>query len=368
MMPSRFHATAPTSVDDAALRDILCRTPLPGSVSVTLEREPSFFGGSLDALRHDVVTVRDSKQIIAGLGSRCERTAWLNGQPETVAYLGDLRVLPHYRSASGRILIEGFRHLRELESLRPVSAVYTAIFEDNTRARNVLVGGRAGLPHYLDLGRLHCPALLVRRRMTQPKPSRYLFRHATDSDIPAIVSFLNRTFQHRDLAPLHSAEDFHAGLRWKGLRAEDFITAWDGERMVGCLALWDLRAFRQIRVQGYQGWLKHIQPVISLTMRCLGWQGLTRPGGMVPAAFASFFAAADNDIGLARLLLNHARYEAARRGIGLLFTCMHELDPMLPSLRGWMSIPTVGRLYEVSFDGVPRLSLSRVPHVEAATL
>jgi hypothetical protein len=204
--------------------------------------------------------------------------------------------------------------------------------------------------------------------MSQPKPSRYLFRHAADSDAPAIVSFLNRSFKHRDLAPLHTAEDFLAGMRWKGLRMEDFITAWDGDGIVGCLALWDLRALRQIRVHGYHGWLKPMHPVVSLAMKWPGWPGLTRPGAIVPAAFASFFAAADNDIGLARLLLNHARYEAARRGIGLLFTCMHELDTMLPALHGWMSIPTVGRLYEVSFDGVPRLSLTRVPHVEAVTL
>ena len=368
MSASRFQATPANRGDDQALRDILAHTSLPGALSVTLEREPSFFAGCPDAQRHDVVAVRDSNRTIAALGSRCERVAWLEGQAATVTYLSDLRVLSQYRPFAGRILIEGYRYIEKLEKVRPSATTYTAIFEDNIPARRALIGGRAGLPHYLDLGRLHCPALLVHSWARCPKSTRFTCRAATEADLPVLADFLNTTFRQRDLAPVHSAKDFVTGQRWPGLKAEDFIMAWEGKALVGCIALWDLRAFRQIRVQGYHGWLHYTRPIISGLMTLLGWQRLTPPDALVPAAFASFFAVKDHDIGLGRLLLAHARHAAAQRGISLLLTCLHEGDPLLPALRGCLAIPTVGRLYEVSFDGQARLSPQRPPHVEAALL
>ena len=368
MKPPRFQATPAYPLDDPALRDLLARTPLPGALSVTLEREPSFGAGVLDAQRHDVVAVRDTDQTIVALGSRCERTVWLNGQVATVAYLGDLRVLPSYQPSAGRILIEGYRYIQQLTKLRPTATTSTAIFEDNAPARRTLVGGRAGLPQYLDVGRLHCPALLVHPWTRCPTSTRYACRAATAADFPVIADFLNNTFRHRNLAPVHTAEDFSTGQRWPGLKAEDFLTVWDGETLVGCVAVWDLRAYRQIRVQNYRGWLHYARPILSSLLLALGWQRLTPPGALVPAAFASFLTTANQDVELGRLLLRYARYAAAQRGISLLFTCLHTGDPLLPALKGWLAIPTFGRLYEVSFDGQAHLSVQRPPHVEAALL
>ncbi len=367
-MQKRFHASAATIHDDAALRSVLRHTPLPGNVSVTLEREPSFFQGDVDSQRHDVAVVHDGDSRIIALASRIERQAWMNNEIQTVAYLGDLRVLPEHRKSSGRILLEGFRFMRELNAKRTTAATYTAIFEDNTKAQRVLVGGRAGLPQYVDRGRLFCPALLVRRQMRQPKAARCELRQATTSDLPSITTFLNNSFRHRDLAPIHSVEDFIAATRWPGLRAEDFIVAWDGNRLIGCVALWDLRACRQVRVHAYQGWMRRLHGVLSFCMKSIGWHSLPRPGEFLPAAFASFLAAQDNDLAVARVLLNQARYHASQRGIGFLFTCLHECDPLLPALDKWPAIHSTGRLYEVVYNGEPRLSSTSLPHVEAALL
>ncbi len=367
-MPKRFSARLATSSEDAALRDILRRTPLPGSASVTLEREPSFFNGDVDAMHHDVAVMQDADAHIIAMGSRIERAAWVGGAESTVAYLGDLRVPPEHRALGGRILIEGFRFMRALDLERPVAATYTAIFQNNIPARKVLVGARAGLPDYVDRGRLLCPALLVRRKMREPRSSSCQFRSATETDVPQIVAFLNRRFRHRDLAPVHRVEDFLVTQRWPGLRPEHFVLACVNGKLVGSVAVWDLRDYRQIRVQSYNGVAGHFRGVLSCMMQALGWQGLPRRGEILPAAFASFFAVEDDDVGVGRLLLNQARYQAARRGIGQLFTCMHERDPLLPVLRGWPAIPSSGRLYEVVFSGAPRLSSPSLPHVEAALL
>lgn len=368
MMRKRFQTTLATPEDDAALREILRQTPLRGSVSVTLEREPSFFRGVVDSSHHEVVSIRNGDESIIAMGSRCERSAWLDGTMQTVAYLSDLRVAPAYRNSSGRILVEGFRFMRQLNACRPVASTYTAIFEDNTGARQVLIGGRAGLPQYIDHGRLHCPALLVRRHAKPPKPSRLQFRPATTEDWPAITSLLNARYPHRNFAPVHTAKDFIEGVRWPGLSAEAFILAYDDDHLTGCVALWDLRLFRQIRVTAYHGWLQRLHGPLSAAMRHLGWSSLARTDELLPAAFISFLAVTDNNVCLANQLINYARYFASLRSIGFLFTCMHERDPLLPSLKGWLAIPSYGRLYEVAFDGKACLSSREPPHVEAALL
>ena len=68
--------------DDAALRRLLRETPLPGGISVTLEREPSFFGADVDVIRHDTVWLDG-----AGCGSRLLKRAWWNGEEADVAYI-----------------------------------------------------------------------------------------------------------------------------------------------------------------------------------------------------------------------------------------------------------------------------------------
>ncbi|CAN5852820.1 hypothetical protein BH11VER1_BH11VER1_15210 [soil metagenome] len=364
-MPARFHIGMATTDDDAQLRDILRRTPMPGNVTVTLEREPSFFAGDVDAQNHTVIVARDSDSQVIALASRIEREAWIGGEIKTVAYLGDLRVLPEHRKSAGRIMISGFHEIQKLNTARPVASTYTAIFEDNTTARQVLVGGRAGLPEYVERGRLICPALLVRRNMKEPKASPGRIRRATKSDLSQLVAFLNERFRHRDFAPVHREEDFLRGNRWPGLRVEDFILAHDGGRLIGAIAIWDLRACRQIRVKNYTGWLKHLRGNISRAMKVLGWLPLPYPDELLPAAFASFLSAADDDLSIARQLLNHARYEASQRDIGFLFASLHEGDPLAPALNGWPGIHSTGRLFQVVFDGETPLSSGSQPHVEA---
>lgn len=229
--------------DEAQLRKLLRETPMTGAISLTLEREPSFFGGDIDAARHDVVLHGD-----IGCGSRILRSAWWHGRPANVAYVSDLRIHPDHQRRQGGMLRQGFRFLDELATQCPAAVTWTVIFEANDRARRVLEGGRAGLPRYHDRGRLLCPSLLTRRGQDLPA--------AKDEDWPEITAFLNDTLRERPLAPRHTEADFREGKRWPGLRASDFLLLRHEGELLGLVAVYDARPFRQVRVRRLPAWMR----------------------------------------------------------------------------------------------------------------
>ena len=64
-----------THADEAALRRILRASPMPGSISVTFEREPDYFRAStIEGTFHQTIVARDSATgEIIGMGTRSVR-------------------------------------------------------------------------------------------------------------------------------------------------------------------------------------------------------------------------------------------------------------------------------------------------------
>jgi hypothetical protein len=338
--------------DDEALRRLLRETPMPGGFSVTLEREPSFFSAEIDVIRHDTAWMDG-----VGCASRLLKRSWWHGEEADVAYCADLRVHPGHRHRSGFLLRQVFRTCDEMQSLHPAVVTWTAVFEENHRARRVLESHRAGLPHYEDRGRLLCPALLALRGRTLPK--------ASPEDWEEIAAFLNSRRRYRPLAPVVDAAGFHDGTRWPGLRAEDCLVKRDSGKLLGVVAVHDVRHCRQIRIQGWPRMLRAWQRPAGLLSRWTGLPRLPAVGEIMPAAYATLLTADSPDV--ARELLIAARAEAAQRGLGFLMAAFHEEDPLLPALRGLWRIPFSGRLYEIH-RGKAAEWPAGVPLIEAVSL
>src|SRR5438874_318094 len=111
---SQFRFELATPDHDAELRHVLAATPMPGLVSVSYRREPSYFGAAVvSGGFHQVLMVRDAEaDRVAGFVSRSARPMLVNGQPEPIGYLSALRALPEYRSRG--LLARGIAHLRRL--------------------------------------------------------------------------------------------------------------------------------------------------------------------------------------------------------------------------------------------------------------
>src|SRR5687768_209913 len=92
MGASSVRFTLATPEHDAAIRCLLRENPLPGPVSVTLEREPSYFAGSDLAGAHDQTILASEKNRLVCVGRCSTRARFINGRMCRVGYLGELRL------------------------------------------------------------------------------------------------------------------------------------------------------------------------------------------------------------------------------------------------------------------------------------
>ena len=236
--PPRTRLDLATRADDASLRQLLRETPMRGWVDLAFLREPDYFRAAA-MLGETVQTIVARRgDAIVGVGTRALRESWINGTRTTAGYLADLRLRPEVRGTT--LLLRGYQFLRELHADGRATAYSTVIVEDNVAALRSIASGRAGLPEYIDLGRIVTPMLHVgRRRPVEPGD----VRAGTASEWPEIVAKLNEN--RAQFSPVYGVEDFRANGRYPEIAAEDFLVYRRGGEIVGVLAVWNQRAFRQ---------------------------------------------------------------------------------------------------------------------------
>jgi hypothetical protein len=278
--------------DDAELRRLLRENPMPGRLSVTLEREPSFFlAASIEGDRHETVVARaeDGARLL-GMASRSVRTAWLNGRPSPLGYLSQLRV---DREARDGLTVLGL--LEALEGVRDVPLHFTTIFEDNRAMHRALTRDFPGKPSFRALGRFVSVVLPIWRRCRPPAAPGIELRRGAAGVLPAIAACLQRNYARYQLAPVWHAEELADPARSRGLRPEDFLVALRGGAVVGCLSIWDQRGFKQTVVRGYPAGLEPLRGLWNLTGRLTGWPRLPAPGEELPHAYLSHLAVDGED-------------------------------------------------------------------------
>jgi hypothetical protein len=367
MTSSPITLRAAMPADEAGLRALARATPVAGTVSVTLEREPLYGAGELCAIRTDTV-VAERNGVFLGSGSRVIRAAWWNGRIQPTAYLTGLRVLPRSQQRVGRFLRNGFAWMADVAATHPAAVTWTVIFEANRQAQRVLEGGRAGLPQYIDRGRLICRlASTCRGGLPSPKPSSAL-RAGTAVDVPAIVDFHRRHHAGRPLALPLEPHQIDGPSAMPGLRIEDFLLWYERDELRGMVAVWDVRSVRQVRVASCPRWWRWLHQPARLAAALTGWPALPVEGQILAVAHASFLTIADQNLGVARRLLRAARAASRKRGLDSLCLCLHALDPLVGALRGVPGIAADGRLYEVVGPGQAPSWSDGVPVIEPAML
>lgn len=357
--------------DDPAIRRLLSHTPMPGRVRVTFEREPDYFLGcpAMGSFCQVLVARRARDRQVVALACRAARRVFINGRPEEVGYLGQLRVDPRCR---GRWLMSrGFRFLRQLHADHRVAGYLAAITEENSIARTLLVERpRPHFPTFREAGRLCTLSLILRKSRAAMSSSGYEVRRGTAEDLDAIVAFLNRHGAAKQFFPVYSREDFVTGAV-PGFEAGDFLIAHCNGEMAGVLGLWDQAGFKQTVVQSYSGALRLGRPIYNLVARLYGASPLPAARERLRYAYASFICVARNDAEVFAALLQAAYRLAAQRGYLYLMVGLCEADPLLGVVRRYRHIAYHSRLYAICWDDAgdfyERLD-GRVPYVEIAAL
>jgi hypothetical protein len=297
-----------TRDDDPGIRRLLATNPLPGRIRVRFEREPDYFAGC--AQDTQVLVARDGASVV-GVACRVIRKLYVDGRPEDVGYLGQLRVDRGYR---GQLLTaRGYRVMRELHASAPPSGYYTTIVDGNAQAEGVLVRRSRGvMPRYRFLEKLYTLAVAVGQRGPRRPGPR--------------VSSFSSTGTSCNLFPAYPPQG-------------EIVTV-DG----GSAALNDQRAYKQTVIDGYDPALSLVRPLYNLVGRIK----LPKPNTVLNHAYATHVHAGDANA--AHGLIDAVLARAAGKGLDHVLFGFTESDPMLGVARRFRPVEYVSSIYTVAFD------------------
>lgn len=359
-----------SEADDAELRARMAEDWLPGDITVSFRREPNFFYGShVQGQSAQIIKCIDTKHDkFVGLGSRFITNVYINGKSRRVGYLADLRAHPDYRGSTG--LARGYRYLRQLHLDEPVPFYYSMILDDNQHAKNILTAARCGLPLYRDMGRFLTPVVYLDLPKRAVQISGVTFQAANEKDLAEIFLFITQHAREKQLAPAIGLEDFNT-KRLRDLNASDFYLARQGSEIIGVMAAWDQRRFRQTYVERYNNILGLIRPVYNAISTFTPLKPLPAPGNEVTYFYLAFITIKNNDPeifrGLLRFLYNHRRAGPWNYFIAGL----HETDPLSEVLNEYRRVEVAGRLFLVHYPenqaDFEQLD-DRIPYLEIAMI
>lgn len=345
--------------DDAALRRLLRETPMDGQIRISLEREPDFFrAAAVDGHRHHTGVARDmASGEVAAMCTRSVREVWLNGERCHLGYLGQLRIATDRIAVSRALLRCGFETLRSSHRTDEAAFDISTIVADNTAARRLLEHGLPGLPRYRALESLVTFLVPVRRRHGV-RAHHGERGHAALA--PQILACLDRYARRHQFAPYWSARNMcPPGLDWG-----DFHVVRDGDVVVGCIARWDLRGFKQAVIRGYAPAVGRIRGLLNL----LGAR-LPALGETLPLVFLSHLAVDGDDGAICTELLRAARAAASAGGCDWLALGLAARHPLAPWVRrAFRPREYESILYAVHDPGTLAALDGRVPHLEVAVL
>jgi len=360
-----------TPQDDAAIRRLLANGRMPGSLTITFEREPNYFlgCGTMGHVCQVILARHQASDEIAAIACRAVQPRFVNGQVEKIGYIGQVRIAEKYQ---GLWLIPRalpFFHTLHADGQTP--AYLGVISDENAVARGVMVEHpRRRFPTAHEVAHIHTLGIILQRPRPLPA-SPYQVKRGSMETLGNIVAFLQQHGAAKQFFPAYEESDFVDGPSTRGFDVRDFIVAYQGNDIVGVTGLWDQSGYKQSVVQAYHGTLRWARPLYNLGARLLGAQPLPAPGQHINSAYASFICTAHNDPAVFRVLLAHIYNLAAERGYAHLMLGLAEQDPLLPVAKKYTHIAYHSRLYVVYWqdaaDFYKRLD-KRIPYIEIAAL
>lgn len=355
-IPSRYHFSLATPNDDPALRALLRRVEMLGSLRLSYEREPSYFGA--DPPLGETVQTLVAREHPGGpaiaTASRATRTVFIAGEPTRIGYLSGLRVHPEHR---GRALLgNGWSALRELHRADPVPWYIVSVTKENERARRLLSLGRGDAPTLVPLADVVTVALVVHRWAGGGRFSSGVLASEARRSRDGRGPWDGAEIQPRDLFPT-------APLDLPG-RTTDLVVSSDRQRAAAGV-IWDPSSVRQTVVRGYDGTLARWRPAVNLALRGVGAQPLPEIGQPLQSVFLARPEAADARAH--RALLATALGAARRAGKAFVLVGYDAADPYLRLAQRRLHVPYRSTLFAAHWpDGAPP-RLRRPLHAEIAT-
>lgn len=347
-----------TERHEADLRALLRNNPLPGAISISLEREPNYFplAGVAGAEEKTIIATENERLICMG---RCSvRARFINERPLPVGYLSELRL---DSGARGRfdILRRGYQFWRKLYAERQPVLWFTSIGAENKSSRRFLERGLKGMPKYCPLGDFVTLLIPVTSRL-EPKQFTVHFRRQgievvqTKGPTAEFIRTVNTFGQKCNCATFWSDNATHQHAPWS-----DSVLFRKGGRAIACGTLWDQRPCRQTVIKGYNRAFSLVRPLVNLCSRVFGTPRLPAPGSVLSHAFLSPFHIASDHLDLLPLIIQYFRALASKKGIEFLTLGFGAEDPRLSIVRRhFLCREYRSCLYSIHWEGDTQAPLS----------
>jgi hypothetical protein len=363
----RFEFSLAGEAEDEALRALLRRISMPGNITLSFQREPSFLlAEQAGSIASQVMICKDrTKDQIVGMGSRSIRNVYIDGKPAQVGYLSMLRGVPEAR---GNIaLARGYRYLRTLHADGEVPYYFTTILDDNIGAKNLLTSARGGLPIYKPLARLSTYLIPLRRNRLRKSAGNAVNR-VDQRQLPQAVAFLQQWNSQHQFAPVYTLEDMLG--QNKLLPAfcwENFNVYQEHGEICGTLGVWDQHSFKQTVVTAYSRKMQLLRPFYNLYATITGNPGLPPTGAEIKLLYASFQSGNKNAF---EALLNQVRIDWSGKGYDYLSIGVCEDSKLSPIASRHAAQQISSTIYVVYWqdDNGTLPEMGRPLHLEIATL
>jgi ribosomal protein S18 acetylase RimI-like enzyme len=314
--------------DNQGLLALTGITPMAGTISLRIDRDPDFF--ALLRLRGtSKVFVAARGPEVIGCLSVALRTAYIAGAPETIAYIGDMKVHPSF---SGSLVAVRLVQALAADMRRAGIDLGFCVAADGNHRVLPLFAGRVGTPRWVPLGRFLVNGLVP--SPFQGSSKGYTIESAQAADLPAIAALLDRFHRARQFAPQlqehEIAQILSVDLEQPFPRT---FVARRGQRVVATLTLCDTGRVKRNVLLNAPGYLKLALALLGVATRPFPGFPVPRMGQALRLLSVRYAACEDGHQAALAALLALARTQAFRHRFTFLMLGLHERDPLRSLLR-----------------------------------
>jgi ribosomal protein S18 acetylase RimI-like enzyme len=357
-----------TPADNDQLMALAAACPMAGDMSLRIDRGPDFFAlNRLEGERWQVgVAMVDGK--VVGCVAASERSAFVNGIETRTGYAGDLKVHPDYRDTT---IADALSHYAEraFVGLPPAAPVMITVLAGN-RAMERRLSGPRGVPPFRKIATIRTHSIPILWARTDVKDSGIRIESAGWRDLGPMEKLWNTIAPHRQLAPAVTTSAWAEWIRAApGLDIESYTIARSANgEMLGFLAVWDQRSFKQLTVLGYSPRMKIARVAFNALAAVIGAERLPRRGAPLSCVTIAHICVPPTRPDVLRCLVLSAYSDVRRSRCSFMNIGLDRRDPLTAGLDGLLAQPTDVNAYSVTTRrGVlPELLDSRPLHYEIA--
>ncbi|UXR63848.1 hypothetical protein EZJ49_12320 [Bdellovibrio bacteriovorus] len=268
--------------DSKALVEFYKSFPLKGLVEIKIDRDGDFFAPyEVQAEQYLTYQLKDDEGKIEGMASFVVRDVLLGGNITKVAFGRDLRI-----SSNRRAVLEWSQHflpvMNEVSQTLGSKYLFSVMSMADVQALNAFVRPRTlkrPLPNYHLFRRFNMVSVHGRLPWAKNPLPHLRMRRGSLANVDALIYYITQKSRQRDLATAWDVPSFFDKLeRWKGLKLEDFIIAFDkNENIVGCVAPWTAGGMQEFIPMQYSLRAHNFRQFLKFG-KMLGWtRTLTKP-------------------------------------------------------------------------------------------